>query len=139
VEEGAKVAAEDATAEKPVETEAAPTKDMEEVPGIPLIPQQIAEIIEQSPLNPEITSQMVKVVEKQAEDVEGRLSEDELKNLAEVLKTVTKDSAVEDIRGFLADLKEDREDFKEVIGNNSRILKSSSSLLSLSLKRRHLD
>jgi hypothetical protein len=112
---------------------------MEEVPGIPLIPQQIAEIIEQSPLNPEITSQMVKVVEKQAEDVEGRLSEDELKNLAEVLKTVTKDSAVEDIRGFLADLKEDREDFKEVIGNNYRILKSSSSLLSLSLKRRHLD
>jgi hypothetical protein len=82
---------------------------------ITVVPQQIVEIIgAKSTLNPEIASQMMKEIEMQAEDMEGRLSDEELKNLTEVLKTVTKDSAVEDIRDFLSELKENRKEFKEV-------------------------
>lgn len=52
----------------------------QEPQGIPIIPLQINEIIESgSPLNSEITSQMMEVVEKQVEDVEGHLTEEELK------------------------------------------------------------
>lgn len=95
-----------------------PTSGHDLKEDLPIIPQQINEIIEAaSPLTPEMTSQMMKIVETNVDDVEGRLSDAELKNLAEVLKTVTKDSAVDDIRNFLAELKEDREDFKEVSFN----------------------
>ena len=71
-------------------------------------------MINSSPeMSTELSSQMMQVVGEHAEDVEGKLTDKELQNLSEVLKTVTKDSAVDDIRTFLQDLKEDRQDFKE--------------------------
>lgn len=48
------------------------------------------------------------------EDKEGELSETELKKLAEALKTMSKDSALADVKETLEELKEGRQDFIEV-------------------------
>lgn len=49
------------------------------------------------------------------EDKEGELSTAEKKKLVEALKTMSSDSALSDVRQTLDELKENRQDFKEVV------------------------
>ncbi len=60
---------------------------------------------------PELSKEMLDMVRGQS----SSLTENQLKNLAEVLKTITKDSALSDIKAFVEDLKENRAELKEDI------------------------
>lgn len=62
------------------------------------------------------------------------LSIDELKTLGVALKTLTHDSAVEDVRLKLADLKEDRKEFKEDIEELSELVETTQPSLKSATK-----
>ncbi|KAJ3323123.1 hypothetical protein HDV06_002135 [Boothiomyces sp. JEL0866] len=66
-------------------------------------------------------------VEKVEEDKEEELSEVEVKKLAEALKTMTKESALEDVKQDLDVLKEDRQEFIEDVEELKQVTQKETS------------
>ncbi|KAJ3260650.1 hypothetical protein HK103_000260 [Boothiomyces macroporosus] len=117
---------EELAAKKAKEIEEAKKEEPKEEAVPPVVEKVVPPTVEKV-VSPEKVQPAEKAPEKAEEEKEEELSEVEVKKLAEALKTMTKESALEDVKQDLDVLKEDRQEFIEDVEELKQVTQKETS------------